>query len=57
MDSIFLTGVVDAPKKRAVTILDITNTFLHAKNDEQIIMLLCGRLAEMMVQVNLSMYR
>ena len=56
-DSIFLTGVIDAKEQRAIAILDIANAFLHAENDEKILMLLRGRLAEMMVQVDPSMYR
>ena len=55
-DSIFLTGVIDAKEQRAIAILDISNAFLHAENDEKVIMLLRGRLAEMMVQVDPSMY-
>ena len=54
---IFLTGVVDAHEMRAIAILDIANAFLHAKNDEKILMLLRGKLAEMMVQVYPIMYR
>ena len=56
-DSIFLTGVIDAYKLRSIAILDIANDFLHAENDKKIIMLLRGRLAEMMVQVEPAMYR
>ena len=56
-DSIFLTGVKDAKEQRAIAILDIENDFLNAENDENILMLLRGRLAEMMVQVDPSMYR
>ena len=56
-DSIFMTGVIDAKDMRAIAILDIANAFLHAENDEKIPMLLRGRLAEMMVQVDPSMYR
>ena len=56
-DSIFMTGVIDAKEMRAIAILDITNAFLHAENDEKILMLLRGRLAEMMVQVDPNMYR
>ena len=56
-DSIFLTGVVDAHEKQAIAILDIANTFLHAENDEKTLMLLCGKLAKMMVQVDPIMYR
>ena len=55
-DSIFFTGVIDAKEQRATAILDIANAFLHAENDEKILMLFCGRLAEMMVQVDPRMY-
>ena len=56
-DSIFLTGVVNAHEKQAIAFLDITNAFLHAENDEKVLMLLRGKLAEMMVQVDTIMYR
>ena len=49
--------MIDAKEQRAIAILDIANAFLHAENDEKIPMLLRGRLAEMMVQVDPSMYR
>ena len=51
-DSIFLTGVADSHEMQAIVILDISNAFLHAENDEKILMLLCGKLAEMVVQVD-----
>ena len=38
-------------------ILDIANAFLHAENDKKIIILLRGKLANMMVQVDPIMYR
>ena len=56
-DSIFMTGVVDAKEGRAVAVLDIANTFLHAENDERILMLLRGKLVEMMVKIDPSLYR
>ena len=37
--------------------MDIANAFLHAEKDDNILMLLRGILAEMMVQVDPSMYR
>ena len=37
--------------------MDIANTFLQAENDEKILILLRGGLAEMVVQVDTSMYR
>ena len=57
MDSFFLTGVIDARERRAVAMLDIENAFLHAENDEKVLMLLRGRLAELMVKVDPSLYR
>ena len=49
--------MIDAYELRAIAILDITNAFLHAENDKKILMLLRGKLAEMMVQVDPAMYR
>ena len=57
MDSIFLTGVVDAHEMRAIAILDIDNAFLHAEKYEKILILLRGKLAEMVFQVYPTMYR
>ena len=57
MESIFFTGVVDAREGRAVAVLDVANAFLHAHNDERVIMLLCRKLAEMMARIDPSMYR
>ena len=56
-ESIMLTGVVDAKEGRHTAVLDIPNTFLQAKNDERIIMLLRGKLAELMVRVDPGLYR
>ena len=42
-DSIFLTGVIEAKEQQAMAILDISKAFLHADNDEKILMLLRGR--------------
>ena len=56
-DSIFLTGVVDSYEMRAIAILDISNAFLHAENDEKILMILRVKLAEMRVQVDPTIYR
>ena len=56
-ESIFFIGVVDARKGRSVAVLDVATAFLHAHNDERFIMLLRGKLAEMMVRIDPSMYR
>jgi hypothetical protein len=44
-------------KRRKLAELDIANAFLQADNDEIINMLLCGKLAEMMVRIYPSLYR
>ena len=48
---------MDARKGRAVAILDAANAFLHAHNDEGVLMLLQGKLAEMMGRIYPSIYR
>ena len=51
-ESIFLTGVVDAKEGRATAMVDVGTAFLNADNDERILMLLRGKLAEMMVRID-----
>ena len=56
-ERIFLIGLVDARERRAQAVLDIVNAFLHAENDERVLMLLRGRLAKMMVIIDQPLYR
>jgi hypothetical protein len=56
-ESVFITAVVDAHKGRDVACYDIPGAFLHADSDEDITMILKGRLAELMVQVAPTLYR
>ena len=57
-DSIFLTGVVDACEKRGVACMDTGSAYLTAKNpDKDVMMVLRGKIAEMMVRVNPELYR
>ena len=57
-DSIFLTGVVDAREKRDVACMDIGSTYLTVNNpDDDINIVLHGKIAEMMVRVNPKLYR
>ena len=56
-ESVFLTSVVDAHERRDVACYDIPGAFLHADSDEDITMVLKGRLAELMVQVAPNLYR
>ena len=56
-ESVFLTAVIDAHERRNVGCYDIPGAFLHADSDENITMVLKGRLAELMVQVAPNLYR
>ena len=51
-DSIFLTGVIDVNKKRAMSTIDVGNVFIQADNDEQLLIFLRCKLAELMVRAN-----
>ena len=55
--SAFLKGVIDAHEHRAVAMLDIKNAFLRAENDEYVLMLLCGKLEEILVKVDPKLYK
>ena len=54
---VFITAVIDAHKGRNVACSDIPGEFLHADVDEDISMVLKGRLAELMVQVASNLYK
>ena len=56
-ESVFLTAVIDAHERRDVGCYDIPGAFLHADSDENITMVLKGRLAKLMVQVAPNLYR
>jgi hypothetical protein len=56
-ESVFLTAVIDAHERRDVGCYDIPGAFLHADSEENITMVLKGRLAELMVQVAPNLYR
>ena len=57
MDSVYLMGRISAFVGRSQGIMDAANAFLHVNNDEDVLMLLRGNLAELMVKVDPSMYR
>jgi hypothetical protein len=50
-ESVFITAVIDVHEGHNVACFDIPGAFLHADVDEDITMVLKGRLAELMVQV------
>ena len=55
-ESIFFTGVVDSRKGWAVEVIDVDNVFLHAYNGERVLMILRGKLAEIMGRIDPSIY-
>jgi hypothetical protein len=54
---VFITAVIEAHKGRYVACFDIPGAFLCADFNEDITMILKGRLAELMVQVAPNLYR
>ena len=51
-DSVILTGVIYANDNRGIAMLDTENDFLHAENYNYVLMLLCGKLTELLVKVD-----
>jgi hypothetical protein len=56
-ESVFITTVIDAYQGRDVACFNIPGAFLHADVNKDITMVLQGRLAELMVQVEPNLYR
>jgi len=56
-DSVIVTLVIEAHEEQDEATLDLPGAHLHAENDEHTIMLLKGKLAELLVQVEPSLYR
>ena len=54
-ESVFLTGVIDAHERRALAIIDVADAFLQAHNDKTSLLLLRGKLAEMMMRIDPSL--
>ncbi len=57
LDSVFLTSTIDAKENREVVTIDIPGAFLHADNNDYVIMKMVGTLAELMVKTNPKMCR
>ena len=51
-DSVLLTGLIYAHEHRSVAVLDIENYFLHAENEENVLMLIRGKIAEQLFKVD-----
>ncbi len=57
LELVFLTSTIDAKENREVVTIDIPGAFLHADNEDYVIMKMVGTLAELMVKTNPKMYR
>ena len=54
---IILTAAIDGHFLRDVATIDIPNTFLWADNDFEVLMKLCGKMVNLLVPLDLSLYR
>jgi hypothetical protein len=57
LDSAFVTLGIDAGEKREVVTIDIPGVFLHAKNEDYVIMRMNGTLAELMAKMDPKLYQ
>ncbi len=57
LESVFVTTTIDAMEKQEVVTIDIPGAFLHADNDDYVIMKMNGLLAELMVKTDPKIYR
>ena len=56
LESVFVTATIDAKEKREVVTIDIPGAFLHADNDDYVIMKMNGSLAELMDKTDPKIY-
>jgi len=57
LESVFVTATIDAKGKREVVTMDTPGAFLHANNNDYVIMKMKGLLAELMVKTDPKIYR
>ncbi len=57
MDSVFITGAIDAYEQRVTASCDLPGAFLHTISDEKEIVVLRGELCDLMVNVKPQLYR
>ena len=56
-DSVLITSAMEAHNHCDIATIDLPGAFLHTDNDEDTIMLLRGKLAELLVQIDPTVYR
>jgi hypothetical protein len=57
LESVLITSTIEAYEGREVSVVDIPGAYLSSDMDEEVIILLCGRLAELMVKTAPNIYR
>jgi hypothetical protein len=57
LKSVFITAAIDATEHGKVVTINIPGAFLHANNEDYVIMKMVGTLAELMVKMNPKLYR
>ena len=57
LESVFVTTAIDAKENREVVTIDIPGAFLHATNDDYVVMRMNGTLAELMAKTDPKLYR
>jgi hypothetical protein len=57
LESVLITATIDAYEERDVAIVNVPGAFLSADMDEEVIMTIRGRLAELMVKAVPNIYR
>ncbi len=57
LESVFVTNAIDVKENREVVTIDIPGAFLHATNDNYVVMRMNGRLAELMAKTDPKLYR
>jgi hypothetical protein len=56
-ESVFITAAIAAHEKQFMRCFDVPGAFLHTETDEDMLMVLRGPLAEMMVRIAPEIYR
>jgi len=57
LESVFVTAAIDVRENREVVTIDIPGAFLHATNDNYVVMRMNGTLAELMAKTDPKLYR
>ena len=55
-DEVIITSTIESHEGRDVVVDDLLNAFLNMNNDEKTLMLLKGKLAELMVKIDPQLY-